>query len=294
MPRVSASRTLTPYYTRGASPPPSFTCSFLLGLLHRFPGPQKSHVICRFGWFLPRNAVFGHKGARESLFPWMDRTLYFSCWGPMGGSPGARGPPRWDRVPRPVRGPFWARFRSFSSVFARFWPVFARFVHVFAVDRLGRFHPCLRARRGPLCPVFASFSPVFAFFRSFFTRFRPFWPRFVMFLCHHGIDRLGCFRPRCCARFFPHAACFRQVLASRAKVSGRRGSFSLGVLGRCHDVLLSCLMCACPSRVMRVPALPRHPSRTAVSRRGRPREPLFFSLGARPNPCFRSEVVPGT
>ncbi len=60
--------------------------------------------------------------APGSRFPWMDRTLDFLGGATMGGSLGPRGPPRWARDPRAVRGPFWPVFGSFSPFLGSFSP----------------------------------------------------------------------------------------------------------------------------------------------------------------------------
>ena len=97
----TASRTLTPYYTRGRSPPPRSSGDFWALWAHSFPGAHWSHVISIFA--VPQPHFWGFWG-------WGTAGLVF---------------PREN--PELAETHICARFGPFLPSFRPFWPVFAIF-----------------------------------------------------------------------------------------------------------------------------------------------------------------------
>jgi hypothetical protein len=126
----------------GHRPLPGVSADFRQGSFSGFGGRQEPHVICEFPVFLVRNAGFRRGGAQESLFSRMGTPLDFSHGGPTGGSPGARGRPRWARV----AARWWAHFGPFVAHLTRF---LYHSLRALGLDRLSHLQVCRVCRRDP-------------------------------------------------------------------------------------------------------------------------------------------------
>jgi len=126
----------------GHRPLPGVSADFRQGSFSGFGGRQEPHVICEFPVFLVRNAGFRRGGAQESLFSRMGTPLDFSHGGPTGGSPGARGRPRWARV----AARWWAHFGPFVAHLTR---SLYHSLRALGLDRLSHLQVCRVCRRDP-------------------------------------------------------------------------------------------------------------------------------------------------
>ena len=94
-------------------------------------------MISSFPDVLMKDAVSSQESLILSLIFRDGPNLGLVVWGAHGGSLRARGAPRWDRVPRPVGGPFSARFGPFWPVRGPFWPVLVSFPQVIGMPMGG-------------------------------------------------------------------------------------------------------------------------------------------------------------
>ena len=122
-----------------------------------------------------------------SLTSELDQTLNSSYVGPLGPTHGARGGtpvgpgpaarswPVWPFVAR--FGPFFLAVRGRFGLFrGRSWP----FSPCPWFDRLGRFHPRLRARLGPFAPHDTRIQPVLGRYRPVLSRDRLLKPDAIL------------------------------------------------------------------------------------------------------------------